>query len=250
MSCNSDAGNALKVSTDNSPSTQCCISHDCKAHTVTFLDGAQQQHAQASGGEGNNLVLIIDETTDSSNLFIDNGYTPVRYSHWSINTGQTNTIGAQLKANKFKMVWIDFPKLSNKPRPYAHMTCLLNWATLCSQLGIPLIMFGSFGKKWDDPQLLAAFEQQQLSKRHHRLCHFGIKTSKERASPSSGCFVTASTVPLPAHACQCSVSRAEHIMDLKVEPGHSWKHQMGEIQADLLKRLLRQKRITVDWKLD
>ena len=84
------------------------------------------------------LVLLIDDSTDVFNLFIEHGYVPVRYSHWGINTGQTNTIGAELKKYKYGMVWINYPKLTNKQRTYAHMTCLVNWAVLCSQLGIPM----------------------------------------------------------------------------------------------------------------
>ena len=133
----------------------------------------------------NTLVLVIDENLDSSNMFIESGYTPVRYSHWGINTGHTNEISVQVKSYRYQLVWIDFPKLGNKNRPYAHMTCLVNWANLCSQLGIPFVLFGSFGKKWNDPQLVAAIDKKLLITRHHRLCHFGIKANESIVGPSS-----------------------------------------------------------------
>ena len=161
------------------------------------------------------MILLVDDSTDICNLFIELGCVPVRYSHWGINTGQTNTIGAELKSYKYRMVWINHPKLSNKQRTYAHMTCLVNWAVLCSQLGIPYVMFGSFGKKWNDPQLIAATDSKTLHKRHHRLCHYGLTVDPSLKGPSSVCYITLSTVVLPAHPCRCEVSQTEHTMDLK-----------------------------------
>ena len=134
------------------------------------------------------LALLVDESPDVSNMFIAQGYVPVRYSHWGINTGQTNTIGAQLKSYRFSIVWVSFPKLTNKDRKYAHMTCLLNWARSCKELGIPFVLFGSYGKKWEDPQLFASTSDGTLQKRHHRLCHFGLHVEPGTAKPSSICF--------------------------------------------------------------
>ena len=163
-------------------------------------------------------MLILDETIGSSNLFIEQGYFLVRYSHWGINIGQTNTIGAELKAQKYAMVWVDFPKLINKDRRYNHITTLVNWAQICADNGIPYVMLGSFGKKWDDPQLLSAVDRGLLQRRHHRLCHFGLKINMSMSEPSSTCFVTLATFRMPAHPCRCGLSQQEHTMDLKIDP--------------------------------
>ena len=191
MSCKLDFAGSTGNDTGKEKEHESCA---CPHKSTALFADAEGSQIQASG-DGRGLVLVIDETVDSSNIFIELGFTPVRYSHWSINTGSTNEIGAQLKAYRYKLVWVDFPRLGNKTRPYAHMTCLVNWANLCLQLGIPFVIFGSFGKKWNDPQLIAAIDSKTLQKRHHRLCHFGIKADESMAGPSSGCFITASTVP-------------------------------------------------------
>ena len=234
MSCGKVVGSNKKIATvikSKSERRLCQLNED--AHFV------EPEDPRSRAPQGGNIVLIIDDSTDSSNLFIESGYTPIRYSHWGINTGQTNEVGAHLKAYRYALVWCDFPKLGNKARPYAHMTCLINWANLCRQLGIPFVLFGSFGKKWNDPQLLAAVDSGTLQKRHHRLCHFGITVSGATDVPSSTCFVTAATVPLPAHPCRCEVPQAQHKMDLKTEPGPSTTKELAGVQSRLLAHLLR-----------
>ena len=185
------------------------------------------------------LALILDETIGSSNLFIEHGFIPVRYSHWGINTGQTNTIGAELKAQKYAMVWIDFPKLINKDRRYNHITTLVNWAQTCADNGIPYVILGSFGKKWDDPQLLSAVDRGLLQRRHHRLCYFGLKINMSMTEPSSTCFVTLATFRMPAHPCRCGLSQQDHTMDLKLEPPSTTNKHVDRAQLEIMGYLLR-----------
>ena len=184
------------------------------------------------------MVLIIDERTDVSNLFIEYGFVPVRYSHWGINTGQTNTIGSELKAYRFSMVWVEYPKLINKQRRYAHMTCLVNWATLCKQLGVPFVLFGSFGKKWDDPQLIAAEDSGVFCKRHHRLCHYGLSVEPSLKVPSSVCFVSLSTFDTRAHPCRCEMPQNQHTMDIKESHERNRSKLIDSAQLKLVTRLL------------
>ena len=163
----------------------------------------------------------------------------MRYSHWGINTGQTNTIGAELKAQKYAMVWIDFPKLINKDRRYNHITTLVNWAQICADNGIPYVMLGSFGKKWEEPQLLSAVDRGLLQRRHHRLCHFGLKINMSMSEPSSTCFVTLATFRTPAHPCRCGLSQQDHTMDLRIDPPSSTNKHVDRAQLEIMGYLLR-----------
>ena len=97
------------------------------------------------------MILVISEDLIAADVFLDNGFVPVRYSHWAVNTGQMTNIGARIKNFKYKGVWVEFPKLDNKGRRFAHMTCLLNWASNCRETGTPFVLIGSFGGRWNDP---------------------------------------------------------------------------------------------------
>ena len=65
-----------------------------------------------------------------------------------------------------------------------------------------------------------------------------MKVSESQDSPSSGCFITASTVPIPAHPCRCEVSQTQHTMDLKFEPQHKSAQCLKHVQSRLLTHLL------------
>ena len=184
-----------------------------------------------------NQVIVFDENNDTTQLFIDMGFTPVRYSQWGINTGQTGVITHDIVAHKYSMLWMNFPNLLSLDRKYNHMTKVVEWAKHCTSVGIPFILFGPFGRKWQDPQLHVLEQQGVLDKKHHRLCHFGLKADYGQQKPSSTCFVTLSNVPLQAHPCKCNISRQDHVFDLL--PKNTTTAQ-SKLLAILLPRLCTQ----------
>ena len=87
-----------------------------------------------------------------------------------------------IKESKYLAVWSEFPipgcHSIRADRAHAHMAQICSWARLCRDNAIPFIMFGSFGKKWGDPQVKAMVDDRRLHMAYHRLCHFGIKMAQ------------------------------------------------------------------------
>ena len=219
----------------------CTVTGGTRKRQVHFAeDGPRTTSQPSSSSSGSTFqprALILDEELHSTSILIEQGYIPVRYSHWGILTGQTNTIAARLKAQEYRIVWAAFPYVANKDRGYQIITAVLNWARLCKELGTPFILFGPFGKKWKDPQVTDFVSRQILILRYHRLCHFGMKADNSSIKPSSACWVTASTVDIEPHPCQCPLPQTDHHMDLKVD-GHGSTKRMQEVQSQLLHTLL------------
>ena len=145
----------------------------------------------------------------------------VRHAPRELNTGLTNTVAREIKDGKYAAVIAEMivPGVHvAPPRHHAAMHQLCAWALLCIAVGIPMVIIGSFGAKWTEPQVTALISDGKLTVAHHRMCHFGVKVDPTAPLASGACVVTASTVPLPAHPCRCSGGpRANHSSDFKTE---------------------------------
>ena len=146
----------------------------------------------------------------------DNGYTCVRHSHDAVNTGMTTHISHDIKQHKYTAMWVEYPLKGQHVRPrrwFAYMSQLCVWANLCLGIGIQFILFGSTGKKWEDPQLQVMMSENKLHVSKHRLCHYGIKIDPFQSEPSGTCFATASTIPIKGHPCLCKIKFEDHKID-------------------------------------
>ena len=169
-------------------------------------------------------VLLIEETHGAAAEFQRLGFTVERHAHRAINTGLTNCIPQKIKQRQYTALWSEFPITGphiRAERAFAHMSQLCAWARLCADVGIPFILFGSFGKKWADPQLRVMIEDRRLHVSYHRLCHFGLKVDSTQQEPSSTCFVSASSFSLPSHCCRCGVAKEAHKLDGNAPPASS-----------------------------
>ena len=198
-------------------------------------DHGKSLFGQQEGSHGGlppwQVLVVEDESNDACNSLMERGFSPVRYSHWGINTGQTNRVGADLRSHLFRAVWVGFPLQQNKERTYAHMTCIINWAQQCVYQGIPFVLFGSFGPPLCD----AIIARCILKLRHHRIHHYGIKENPSLDYPSGTCFVTASTVAMPPHPCRCEgVPQTQHIAGWQHKPGEPYSKVAQRVKHDLL----------------
>ena len=78
-----------------------------------------------------------------------------------------------------------------------------------------MAFISTFGQKWKEAQLEAMIASGQLNLAHHRMCHYGIKVSTVNNTPSSSCFITASTMHIETHLCKCEISRDNHSDDYR-----------------------------------
>ena len=125
-----------------------------------------------------NSVLVIEHSHAMTEALSDNGLTCIRHSHDAVNTGMTGHISHDIKEHKYAAMCVEFPFKGQHVRPrkwFAHMSQLCVWANLCFGIGIQFILFGSTGKKWDDPQLQIMMDDKKMHISKHRLCHFDIK---------------------------------------------------------------------------
>ena len=152
--------------------------------------------------------MVIEEHHGVTSLFQQLGYVGVRHAHNAVNTGLTNDVAHMIKTYSFAIIWSEFPIAGvhvRLQRYHARMAQLCTWARLCYDVGVPFVLFGSFGRKWQDPQLKVMFDDQKLHKSYHRMCHFKLKVDSSQTDPSSTCFVAASTASLPSHSCECGL---------------------------------------------
>ena len=173
---------------------------------------------------GGKHALVIEDAHGISAKLQDLNFSVERHCHRTVNTGFTNTIAHRIKQGNFAFVWSEFPLAGQHIQPskvFAHFSQLCCWARLCSDTGTPFVLFGSFGKKWDDAQVRALITDVRLTVAHHRLCHFGLRVDSSQAEPSSTCFISASTFPIASHRCQCSVPKESHKLDWNAQPTSS-----------------------------
>ena len=174
-------------------------------------------------------------------VFTEYGYTTTRHTHEAVNTGLTQHLSRELKEMKYAVVWIEFPIEGHHVRPkkyFAHMAQLCNWASLCAGIGTQLIIFGSTGKKWSDPQLQILLCDGKLHIAKHRACHFGIKLDAMQSEPSGSCFATASTQKIPSHQCKCDVPYEQHRIDWHTPPTSSQSNLKLTASAAIGKAIL------------
>ena len=168
--------------------------------------------------------MVIEDAHGISAKLQDLEFTVERHCHRTVNTGFTNDITHRIKQGNFALVWSEFPLPGQHLQPskmFAHFSQLCCWARLCSDTGTPFVLFGSFGKKWENAQVKALVNDAHLSVAHHRLCHFNLRVDSSQAEPSSTCFMSASTFRMESHRCQCSVPKESHKLDWNVQPTSS-----------------------------
>ena len=167
-------------------------------------------------GEPSRFAIVLEETHGVAEAFADQGLRVVRHNHRAVNTSSTNRIAHEIKSNRVVFFYSEYPITGKNLLPgteYAHFSQLITWARLCHDIGVPFLLFGSFGKKWRQDQLQTAIADGLLRLTHQRLCAFGLKIDNTMAAPSATCFVAASTFNVRPHRCQCIVKPEDHVLD-------------------------------------
>ena len=98
------------------------------------------------------------------------GYTVERHTHREINTGLTNLVAGNIKKSHYLAIWIEFPISGmhiRSDRSFAHFSQLCSWGRLCADTSTPYVLFGSFGKKWSNPQLQTLVNDGRFYVAHH-----------------------------------------------------------------------------------
>ena len=163
-------------------------------------------------------VLVVEDKHGHAQTFINFGLQVVRHQPRQLNTGMTNSVAQKIKDCEFSAVVTEMPVAGvhvAPPRHHAAVHQLCTWATLCLAVGIPMIFIGTFGEKWNDPQIAALVADKQLHISHHRMCYYGVKVNPTLTKPSSSCIVTASTMWMKPHPCRCGDPRKNHSDDFK-----------------------------------
>ena len=161
-------------------------------------------------------VLVIENRQGHSQTFTDLNAKTVRHAPREVNPALTNNISRSIKQSEFSAVWAELPipGLHCAPHKYpALMAQLCAWVVLAVAVGMPFVVFGSAGVKWQEPHLQALIADGTLRLAHHRLCHFGLKVDPTHDKPSGSMFCTASTFSMRGHPCKCKVSQDQHVED-------------------------------------
>lgn len=143
------------------------------------------------------------------------------FRHRALATGMTGEVLQMIRTKVFDFIFAEFPIAGRHiPQESMHKICstICHWAKAAADSGTLFVLFGLDGKKWMEPQISAILDERVLHKAWHRACHFGIKIDATQPQPSSTCWVTASTMQLASHKCNCTTSRQDHVLDFKAAP--------------------------------
>ena len=122
-----------------------------------------------------------------------------------------------MRQGLFAFGWISAPIRGRHVHPDKYNAACSEVASLISaalEAERPIVLIGAFGSFWGNNDIHSL--SSKIAKRHHRLCHFGIKINPNSIFPSSACIVTLSAkVPINNHSCRCEIQ--EHDMDWLTE---------------------------------
>ena len=110
--------------------------------------------------------------------FQELGYVAVRHGHRALGTALTNGVPRQIRHLQISGIWVQMPKSGEhtaRSRHSAAVADLCLWARLCTECGVPFMLFGVFGAMKRDPQVEIAVNNGTLHWTYHRMCHFGLK---------------------------------------------------------------------------
>ena len=151
-----------------------------------------------------------------------------------------------MRHGSYRFAWIVAPLRGKHIAPDRHHAALSEVATLiytALETRVPCIVIGAFGSLWTHQEIDRLTQCANVSKRYHRLCHFGIKIDPATTAPSSSCLVTASVnVVLNGHSCRCPVRPStSHVMDWTTVGLHRQRNEaMQHISIQILKQIQSQ----------
>ena len=165
-------------------------------------------------------ALVIEENHGACSVLADQQFQCERHTHRMVNTGYTDTMATRIKNYAFHLLWIHFPMAGVHVREQRFNSCMRTistWLRLADAAGMPAVLFGTLGRRWEEPEVAALMATRSFKKTYHRMCHFGRRVNPQQPEPSSVCFVAVSNVPLPHHTCRCRQAPVEHRLDWQIE---------------------------------
>ena len=151
-----------------------------------------------------------------------------------------------MRCGCYRFAWIVAPLRGKHVAADRHHAALSEVATLlytALETRIPCLAIGAFGSLWSHQEIDRLTNCANVSKRYHRLCHFGIKVDPATTAPSSSCLVTVSVnLVLSGHSCRCPVrSSTSHVMDWTTDGMHRQRNEaMQHISIQILKQIQSQ----------
>ena len=131
-------------------------------------------------------TVVIEREANVSDALMTAGHKIQRHDHKAVISGTTNTLAQKIKQNEISLIISEFPVKRwhvTKKDWHKHIGQLLNWARLCQCQHTPFIIVGTYGPKWEDPQIQEAIAARLLHTSHHRLCSLGLKMDATATKP-------------------------------------------------------------------
>ena len=100
------------------------------------------------------IALIIESQHLMAQVLGDRGFQCERHVPRSVNMHYTDHVPTQLGRGAYQLVWIDFPRKTDRERGRGIVGKLMLWLEKCSRASIPAFMFGPAGPHWRDVDLV------------------------------------------------------------------------------------------------
>ena len=193
------------------------------------------------------LALIIEDTSEATDILQENGYLCKRITHSEVLSSAGTGCEGTLNAGQYSMLWISTPSdysvriPTTKKTPHWQKVC--SWLQKACLLGLLVVIFGQPGFLWNMPEVQEVIRDHSFTTVRMRLCHFGDRYDSQGTQPSGSYLQVATTrkISNKQWQCPCKMPIQHHKLDWYGNtPAHAaWRRTISARYVKEICRVLK-----------